>query len=308
MTASPARHYILIANARSGSGGDTAVDAVAAALRGAGCVVDLRIAPAAGTLADLAAAACDRRPDAVLACGGDGTVNAVAAALIGSDVPLGIVPLGTFNYVARQYGIPEAPEALAAALRASRPQPVGVGRINGRPFLNNASLGLYTDIIEARERHKAQWGRYRLVALLSALVTTLRRRARLPLRITDAAGRVRYVGRASLVFFGVNPRQFEDAGLAPLAAAVRQGALGMVLARSVSASRLVPMLFGAATGRLARLDEIEPDSDTAFRIELRRGRRLRVVIDGETLRLKPPLSVDYQPAALRLLVPAVDAD
>ena len=109
----------------------------------------------------------------VVGAGGDGTLNTVAAAVLGQGVPFGILPQGTFNYFGRRYGISQETEvALRAAARQVRP--VQVGLLNDRPFLVNASLGLYPQLLEDREAFKQKFGRNRLVALWSGLVTLMR--------------------------------------------------------------------------------------------------------------------------------------
>jgi YegS/Rv2252/BmrU family lipid kinase len=78
----------------------------------------------------------------VLAVGGDGTVNEVVNGLLGTDVPLGILPVGTANDFARQTGIPDNARA-ALELVVDRPAvQVDLGSLNGRAFLNVSSAGL----------------------------------------------------------------------------------------------------------------------------------------------------------------------
>jgi diacylglycerol kinase family enzyme len=80
--------------------------------------------------------------DLVLACGGDGTVAACAEGVTGTGVPLGIVPLGTGNLLARNVGLPTGmEEALAVALSGVQ-QPIDAGRVNGALFVVMAGLGL----------------------------------------------------------------------------------------------------------------------------------------------------------------------
>ncbi|MGZ8377372.1 MAG: diacylglycerol/lipid kinase family protein [Gemmatirosa sp.] len=89
-----------------------------------------------------AALAAKRGTDAVLAVGGDGTVNEVVNGLLGTDVPLGILPVGTANDFARQTGIPVDARA-ALELIVERPAvAVDLGSLNGRAFLNVSSAGL----------------------------------------------------------------------------------------------------------------------------------------------------------------------
>lgn len=67
--------------------------------------------------------------DTVFACGGDGTINDVLQGLIGTDVALGIIPLGTANCVAHDIGLPLTPAAAAQAALTATPRRIAVGRI-----------------------------------------------------------------------------------------------------------------------------------------------------------------------------------
>lgn len=156
----------------------------------------------------------------VVAAGGDGTINAVAQAAHDVGCPMGVVPQGTFNYFSRTHRIPLDTEAATQALLAARPKPVQVGDVNGRLFLVNASLGLYPDLLEDREKFKSQFGRNRVIALVSALITILREHRQLRLRI-EASGEERNV-HASTLFVGNNRLQLQQVGLPPTRA-IEQG-------------------------------------------------------------------------------------
>ncbi|WP_233582572.1 lipid kinase [Corallococcus sp. CA053C] len=78
--------------------------------------------------------------------GGDGTISCAAQVLMGRDVTLGVVPLGTGNDFARSLGIPDTIEAACDVIVGGYTARVDVGLVNGRPFLNAASLGLTTAI------------------------------------------------------------------------------------------------------------------------------------------------------------------
>ncbi len=79
--------------------------------------------------------------DLVLACGGDGTVTACAAGVAGSGTPLGILPLGTGNLLARNLGLPlDLDAALVTALTGSDRR-LDAGSANGHMFVVMAGLG-----------------------------------------------------------------------------------------------------------------------------------------------------------------------
>ena len=94
-----------------------------------------------GHARDLAQAAVARGVRLVVAWGGDGTINEVASALAFTPVPLGLVPAGSGNGLARELGIDRRPDrAIADAIRAE-PRTMDVGEIGGRLFVNLAGIG-----------------------------------------------------------------------------------------------------------------------------------------------------------------------
>ncbi|HZI75575.1 MAG TPA: diacylglycerol kinase family protein, partial [Gemmatimonadales bacterium] len=91
--------------------------------------------------------AVKRRCETLVAGGGDGTINTAASELVDSDIPLGVIPLGTLNHFAKDLGIPiDLAGAAKVVLEGARCQ-VDVGEVNGRVFLNNSSLGAYPAIV-----------------------------------------------------------------------------------------------------------------------------------------------------------------
>jgi diacylglycerol kinase family enzyme len=292
-------HFVL--NGAAGDQDDAALlQSLEQVLGEAGRPFELHRVPQPGALARTAqAAAAQAGADGVVvAVGGDGTLNTVVSALLDSPVVLGLVPRGTFNYVARANGIPlDAAEALRLLLHG-RAHAVQVGRLNDRPFLVNASLGLYPELLEDREAFKQRYGRTRLVALGAALRSLLRVHPRLALHI-QADGQAPRVMRASTLFVGNNPLQIEALGL-PEAAQVGESALVALVLRAFRPGEL---LWLALRGALGRLGEAEDLTHFAFQTLAVRPRlplaqrRLKVALDGEVLRLRPPLlfAVDERP-------------
>jgi diacylglycerol kinase family enzyme len=105
--------------------------------------------------------------DAVLAFGGDGTINEVAQGLVGTDVPLGILPGGSTNVMARALGVPrdpvEATAFVAAHLRSRSVRRINVGRFQDRYFLFSAGMGLDAEVVKRVEedpegkRKRGEW-------------------------------------------------------------------------------------------------------------------------------------------------------
>jgi len=81
--------------------------------------------------------------------GGDGSVTEAATALIGGGVPLAIVPGGTANVLAKEFGIPQDTEAALKLIRDGQYQlkKIDTGKVNGRPFLLRINLGIMAEMI-----------------------------------------------------------------------------------------------------------------------------------------------------------------
>jgi len=136
-----------------------------------GVHMELRWTDAPGAGVALAREAA-RRADAVIAVGGDGTVSDVASALVDTDVPLGVLPGGSTNIVAREHGIPtDLHEAARVIFGRHRQHVIDVGVCNNRPFLHMAGSGFDSVLFELANvelKRKVGWMAY-LPAAMQAL-------------------------------------------------------------------------------------------------------------------------------------------
>ncbi|MBB4001447.1 MAG: lipid kinase [Aurantimonas endophytica] len=98
--------------------------------------------------------------DLVVLGGGDGTLRASAAALMEAGLPLGILPLGTANDLARTLTIPTDVTAAAAVIAADHRRAVDLGEVNGQLFFNVASIGFSADLARSlTAAAKKRWGK-----------------------------------------------------------------------------------------------------------------------------------------------------
>ncbi|MFM7192268.1 MAG: lipid kinase, partial [Microcystaceae cyanobacterium] len=106
--------------------------------------------------------------DLVIVGGGDGTLNTVVNSLVEHQLPLGILPLGTANDLARTLGLPLAIADACQVIAAGHSKAIDLGKVNGRYFFNVASLGLSVEITQQLTKGaKQRWGvfAYALTAL-----------------------------------------------------------------------------------------------------------------------------------------------
>jgi diacylglycerol kinase family enzyme len=269
------------------------------ALRAAGLTPRI-ISCETGELGEAAQRVAREKPRVVVAGGGDGTINAVASAVVGSDTALGVLPLGTLNHFAKDLKIPlELPQA-SQTIAAGHTVNVDVGCVNGRVFLNNSSLGLYPQIVRARESQQRTLGRGKWPALARATWLVFRRSPVLRLRLCLDELETQYV--ASLVFIGNNryvmegfnlgTRERLDAGVLSLYATQRRGRWG-----------LFRLAFRALVGRLEQAQDFDALTAQTIVIDTRH-RRLPVATDGEVNVIETPLEYAIRPRALRVIVPA----
>lgn len=241
---------------------------------------------------------------AVVAAGGDGTLSAVAQAVVPAGLPFGVLPQGTFNYFSRMQGVASDTGQATRALLRARPAPVQVGLVNERLFLVNASVGLYPQLLEDREAYKQRYGRSRLVALWSALVTLLN--AHRPLRLQiECQGRLQSV-RTSTLFVGNNGLQLQQIGV-PEAELLAQGQLVALMLRPVGTLGMLGLMLQGAFGRLGEAEDVLRFGFERLGVRPaapRRRARVKVATDGEICWLQAPLSFRVSPRPLWLLQPA----
>lgn len=97
--------------------------------------------------------------DLVIVGGGDGTLNAAVDALVETGLPLGILPLGTANDLARTLEIPNSLSEACEIIARGQLRRIDLGWVNGKHFFNVASLGLSVQITKKLTKEvKRRWG------------------------------------------------------------------------------------------------------------------------------------------------------
>lgn len=142
------RRFLIVHNQHAGTWSRWLLRAVGRRLEHAGAILTTEHAAHLDQDREVArAAAASGGFDAVVAAGGDSTVRGVASGLIGSGVPLGIIPVGTGNVVAREIGMRGGADAIARALLEGPSVRVACGLADGTPFLAMTGVGYDADVI-----------------------------------------------------------------------------------------------------------------------------------------------------------------
>ena len=237
--------------------------------------------------------------DVVVAAGGDGTVSGTAAGLAGSPMPLGVLPLGTLNHFAKDLGIPAYLKQAVAVIAAGKIQPIDAGEVNGRVFINNASIGLYPDIVQERGALQ-QRGYPKWPAMMLATLRVMRRYRGVTVRL-DTGG-LHETRRTPFVLVGNNEYAIEGIHLGARPRLDR-GMLFAYLAPRLHARELPLLVAEAALGRARNSGALEIVPAQDLSIDTSFARRIPVGLDGEVATMSPPLRFMSRPRALNVIVP-----
>jgi diacylglycerol kinase family enzyme len=236
--------------------------------------------------------------DRVVIGGGDGSIRTAASVLAGSDIPLGILPLGTMNHFARDLGLPLDLEGMVRLIASGRARLVDVGEVNGRVFLNNSSLGIYPDLVAERDRYRCRRSA-RWVAAALALCRVLWRLPRPRVRVLAPGWEA--VRRTTCLFIANNMYQL-DAFASAKRVRLDTGKLCLYMANREGRLALLVLAIRGLLGRLEPDRDFTRESLESVAISARRH-RVRVALDGESLVFHPPLHYRIRPRALRVIAP-----
>jgi YegS/Rv2252/BmrU family lipid kinase len=238
--------------------------------------------------------------DAVIVGGGDGTVSAAAATLAGSDVALGVLPLGTLNLFARSLGIPIDLDQAVVALATGDVRSVDLGDVNGRKFVNHVSQGLHPRVIRLREVSGYSSRMGKLWADFRALLRVVSRPR--PLDIVASANGDQIRRRVSMAVVANNPFG-QGPGHLPHSDDPAAGTLALYLSGSLTRKELLQMSGAAMLGQWH--DNPLLEMVTAKEIEMRsRTRRVVTSVDGEIVRMSQPMVFRSLAGGLKVLAPS----
>jgi diacylglycerol kinase family enzyme len=292
------RRIVVILNAGSGQGrAEALAERVQRAFVENGAQAEVRLVHGGAEIESALDAAVGESPDVIVAGGGDGTVSAVAAALLDRDILLGVLPLGTLNHFAKDFGLPLEIEAAVSHVVGGEPVRVDVGEVNGRVFVNNSSLGLYPDIVRDRERQQKRLGRGKWLALMRASITALRRYPFMDVRLSVDGQE--QLWRTPFVFVGNNTYRMEGFAIGEREG-LQDGLLSLYVAQRPGRLRLLLLAMRALLGRLLQARDFSAMNATEVVVESRQH-RLRVATDGEVTVMTPPLTYRIRRASLGVM-------
>jgi diacylglycerol kinase (ATP) len=240
----------------------------------------------------------DRGTDAVVVAGGDGVISIALQALAGGDVPMGIIPAGTGNDHAREYGLPTGdPEAAADIVADGWAETVDLGRIvsaDGTKKWFGTVVATGFDSLVSDRTNRMSWphGRMRYNVAMVAELSKLRL---LPFRLVLDGDR-EITADLTLVAFG-NTRSYGGGMRITPNADHSDGLLDVTMVHSASRTKLIRLFPTVFKGTHVDLDAVTTDRAATIAVE---SPGINAYADGE-FACALPAEISAVPGALKVL-------
>ena len=287
------RKAILLANRSSGAG-VTGLEEAVDYLREQGMTISPLVPDSPAQFPDLLRSKA-HNADLIVIGGGDGTLNRCLPALLEQRRPLGILPMGTANDLARTLAIPANLHQAAQVIAKGYIRTIDVGMVNERPFFNVASIGFSAEV--ARFHRGDRKRRLRLLSYPLSWIDAYRTHRHF--HATIACNEVRHDVKCTLVAVG-NGRHYGGGMTICDDAEIDDGLLHVTYVKPTNLlglARLLPSL------RFGTLENHElADVWRARRIQVTTRKPRRINVDGELIG-QTPASFSVRPAALDVFAP-----
>jgi YegS/Rv2252/BmrU family lipid kinase len=292
--AKPKKKALLLVNPHARRGGES-MDAIVGRLHKGG--LDVTIEPFSA-LPEIARDIVRLRQsaDIIILCGGDGTIASGAMAVMECGLPLGIIPMGTANDLARTLGIPMDLLEATDIILSGKTRKIDLGSVNGHAFFNVASIGLSAELAQGlRPETKKRFGRLgyalaagRVLAKTRPFTATIKEKGEITRVKTFqiAVGNGRHYGGGNVIQ--------EDAE-------IDDGHLDLYSLEMRNVWKLAGMLRAFRSGRHGAWNEVRTARCVEFEIETKRP--MPVNTDGEIVTSTPAKFIVH-PGAITVFAPA----
>lgn len=236
-----------------------------------------------------------QRADLAIIVGGDGTLNAAVDGIVDAGLPLGIIPTGTANDLARTLGVPTDLAEACRVIAEGHTQRIDLGRVNGKHYFNVASLGLTVQITQRLSKEsKSRWGVLAYLWTAARVVIGAR-----PFRVTIRAGD--QILPVKTIQIAVGNGRYYGGGLTVAAdAAIDDGLLDLYSLETDHWWQILPLLLAMRRGDLRGSPRVRTLRGQEFAVESSRSRRINT--DGE-LTTRTPAQFRVVPQAIQVFVP-----
>lgn len=235
------------------------------------------------------------KPDRVVAVGGDGTLKIVAEHLLDTGIPLGVLPAGSANGMARELGIPANIEESLNIVVNGQPKPVDIIEINnGDLCLHLSDIGLNAQVVRHYQKNKLRG----MFGYLRSVVKALRKRRLLRVEIDTGHERIR---RVALMIVLANARMYGTGAVINPDGNLSDGHFEVVVFRRLPVWGIIKLFW-----RYRPFDPKNIEIFPATSVTIDTHRRAYFQIDGEYRGRVTTINAQIKPGAITMLVPNTD--
>ncbi|ARK12061.1 diacylglycerol kinase family protein [Fibrella sp. ES10-3-2-2] len=235
-------------------------------------------------------ALADLKPDRVVAVGGDGTLKLVAEQLLDTNIPLGVLPAGSANGMARELNIPTDMEGSLNVVVNGEPKPVDLISINDDLCLHLSDIGLNAQVVKHYEQNNWRG----MSGYLRSVLKALRKRRRLRVEIDTGEDCVQ---REALMIVLANARMYGTGAVINPDGDLSDGQFEVVVFRQLTFWGLLKLFW-----RYRPFDPRHIEVFTATSVKIETQRRAYFQVDGEYRGLITKLIARIRPGAIKILV------
>jgi len=230
--------------------------------------------------------------DYIVAVGGDGTINEVAKVLVGTETPLGIIPEGSGNGLARTLNIPKDQKAAVSLLNKQRIDEIDSGFINDVPFFNMAGMG-FDALISSRFAQEDFRGPLGYMKTVLSEISHYK-----PLTYNITIDGELYNREAFMVSIANSPQYGNDAYISP-EASIKDGLLDVCIVKPFHWVLFPKMIYHLFSKTADKTEYVEIIQGKNIRIE--RSKKEEVHVDGEPLSLDKDFTIKVLPKSLQVI-------
>lgn len=232
----------------------------------------------------------------VVVGGGDGSIHLALPGLVETQLPLGVLPLGTANDLARSLKLPLDPVLACEVILEDNAQRIDLGKVNDQWFMNVASLGLSTEVTNRLTKGaKSRWGVFAYLFATMGALTKGR-----PFKVEIICDGKSYRSRSWQVAVG-NGRSYGGGLTINEHAEIDDGVLDLYSLEVDQGWHLITMAVALLRGTLDPLHNVRTLRGKLIEVRSLRGRR-HITADGEILG-KTPARFEIVPDVLTVYRP-----
>jgi YegS/Rv2252/BmrU family lipid kinase len=232
--------------------------------------------------------------DKVIAVGGDGTVKMVAECLLKSDTPLGILPAGSANGMAREFAIPDDPVAALDVIVKGELKKIHLVRVNKELCIHLSDVGFNAFVVKKfeEENTRGMWG------YVKAAWKVLWKHSRMNVEIMIDD---EYIRREAAMVVIANASKYGNGVVINPEGSLEDKLFEVVIIRRISLSEIFKMRFTHKDFNEKKTELLQSSS-----LKIRSRHHLHFQVDGEYMGRVKEVKAEIIPAALNVIVPMID--